>query len=224
MAHFKWIRLPSLMVVFMTGALSLLREVYGIYRGAIPPATVFWRCVWIAFILSALVVWLEEHLRIREMGKEIEALKLLPAKLTVTTYELRRAMRSNQVKGCNIWLRAKVDLIEPMHLAVDRYSMELSFDGAFDEPEFQDDASTWTVGEWSQLRITSETMRPLPMILSSGNGAEGWVHFVTDRSDYDLNHSRVRLFVHTSRGSSYAEIPAGEEYRNASRTMQIMPK
>jgi hypothetical protein len=220
----KWIRLPSLMVFFMSGSLSLFREGYNVYHGTIPPATIFWRCVWVAFILSAVAVWVEDHVIIRGMRKEIDALKLTPARMKITPYELRRLDRQAGQKGCSIFLRAKVELLEPLQVAITAYSMELSFDGAFDNPEIQNDVIDWEINDWSQTPIVRESLRPLPAELNAGVAVEGWAHFTTTRTKHELDRSRARLFVHTNRGSSNAEIPAGEEYWNVSRNLHLLPK
>ena len=44
----------------MSGILSLYRELYALYHGSLPPQHVFWSCTWIAFALSASVLWYQE--------------------------------------------------------------------------------------------------------------------------------------------------------------------
>jgi hypothetical protein len=44
-------------VVLMSGGSSLFRELYGIYSGRLPARSLFWSCAWIAFVVSAAVLW-----------------------------------------------------------------------------------------------------------------------------------------------------------------------
>jgi|SRR5580704_1914097 hypothetical protein len=50
----------------MSGAASLLRELRSIYTNTPTTSSFFWSCVWIAFIGSAFVVWLQEHLAAKQ--------------------------------------------------------------------------------------------------------------------------------------------------------------
>jgi len=135
--------------------------------------------------------------------------------MKVTPYELQRTLRLHgKVGGCHIFVRAKVELLEPMRVTVTKYRMELSRDGSLDAPEFRRDIDRWEITDWSRDPIPHEEMRPLPMELNCGEPVEGWAHFVTERSDQELDRSLVRLFVHTSKGTGSAEIPAGPEYWN----------
>jgi hypothetical protein len=58
----RWLRIVGFVVGLMSGPLSLVRELYLIYNpNAIQSAALFWHCVWIAFILSAVLVWIAEY-------------------------------------------------------------------------------------------------------------------------------------------------------------------
>jgi len=160
-----------------------------------------------------------------ELRRQTAALKAFPARITVTPYELQRTLRVHgKEEGRNIFLRAKVELLEPLHLDVVGYRMELSRDGATDTSEFVDDLNKWEITDWSKNPIPHEDMRPLPMKLESGSPVEGWVHFISNRSNQELDQSRVRLFVHTTQGTGNAEIPPGHEYWNATKNKMVVEK
>jgi hypothetical protein len=65
-----------LMVAFMSGILSIIREAISIfYPAQAAPATLFWRCVWIAFILSAGTAWYLEHQKAEALANDLDASK-----------------------------------------------------------------------------------------------------------------------------------------------------
>lgn len=72
MAIFQWLRLIFIWVVaLMSGLFSLLREFEGIYNpNAIQQKTLFEHCVFIAFIVSAAILWLIEHQKVRKLEKD----------------------------------------------------------------------------------------------------------------------------------------------------------
>ena len=75
----RWLRIVGLIVALMSGALSLFRELYLIYNpSAIHPASLFWHCVWIAFVLSSMTVWIIEYRRAESFGKDLAQLKVRP--------------------------------------------------------------------------------------------------------------------------------------------------
>src|SRR6266404_5809566 len=49
------------MVALMSGSFSIIRELYGIYVGIIPPRSLFWSFVIVAFVFSAGTLWVIEH-------------------------------------------------------------------------------------------------------------------------------------------------------------------
>lgn len=51
------------LIAFMSGILAIYRELYALYSGKAPSVSVFWECVWIAFILSSFVAWMQEYWR-----------------------------------------------------------------------------------------------------------------------------------------------------------------
>lgn len=62
----------------MSGILALVRELVAIYHGGrIQSASLFWRCVWVAFIVSAAWLWFIEHRHVvllqQELAKSQEA-------------------------------------------------------------------------------------------------------------------------------------------------------
>lgn len=214
----KWIRIPSLMVFFMSGSLSLVRELYGLYHGAIPASTIFWRCVWLAFVLSAIAVWIEDWWTSRFLQREVATLKLVPATLTVTPCELRNCGST----GSDIFLRAKVELLTPIDVAVDGYSVEISLNELIETPEVKSVAK-WRLHDGTPSMPRSQPMAPLPASLRSGHPVEGWIHFLTTRSQYELESSHMTLFVHTSRGDGNVQFTPGRGYWLSSGQNFIMP-
>jgi hypothetical protein len=66
------LKILVIVVALMSGVLSLVRELVGIYApGKVPQASLFWRCTWIAFILSAAIVWYTEHKKVRELEQKL---------------------------------------------------------------------------------------------------------------------------------------------------------
>jgi hypothetical protein len=75
----RWLRIVGLVIALMSGALSLLRELYLVYNpNAIQPANLFWRSVWIAFILSSVTAWTTEYRRAESFNNDIARLKARP--------------------------------------------------------------------------------------------------------------------------------------------------
>jgi hypothetical protein len=50
----------------MSGIFSLVRELYALYSGVVPPKSLFWSLVFISYIISAAILWAIEH---NERGK-----------------------------------------------------------------------------------------------------------------------------------------------------------
>lgn len=76
----RWLRIIGLIIGLMSGALSLIREAYTLYRpNAVSPAGLFWHCVWIAFIVSSVIVWFGEYQRGEVAAKEVAKLRAGPA-------------------------------------------------------------------------------------------------------------------------------------------------
>jgi len=148
-----------------------------------------------------------------------------PARIKVTTIELRRTLRLHGKKEAReVFLRAKVELSESLQVTVTRYRMELSRDGVFESLDFKNDLERWEITDWSHSPIPHDEMRPLPTTLKCGDLVEGWVHFATERSDRELDRSRVKFFVDTPLGTGSAEIAAGPEYWNVIPNRMIMEK
>lgn len=70
-----YLRYPLLLILWlvalMSGAFSIFREVYGIYSGVIPPRSLFWSCTWIAFVVSAAILWCLEYREKKSLKKQI---------------------------------------------------------------------------------------------------------------------------------------------------------
>ena len=55
------IKLVLFVVALMSGILSLVRELYGMYAGNRPPRNLFWLCLLLAFIVSSFILLWEEN-------------------------------------------------------------------------------------------------------------------------------------------------------------------
>jgi hypothetical protein len=76
----RWLRIFSLTVGLMTGPLSFVREVLVIYSPShSQSASVFWRWVWIAFVLSSFTAWIAEYRRSESLKNELAATKARPS-------------------------------------------------------------------------------------------------------------------------------------------------
>lgn len=79
-AMFRWVYLILLWVVaLMTGLLSLIRELQGIYQpNVIQQRSLFWHSVFVAFIISSAILWIIEHQKVKrlEMDKRSQDPKL----------------------------------------------------------------------------------------------------------------------------------------------------
>lgn len=208
-----WLRFPSYMVCYMSGALSVFREAYSLYHGSIPPQTVFWRCVWLAFILSTFAMITEDWWDRRALNREIGNLRAVPAKVTIKPIELRRC------DSGDCFLQAKIELETPLEADVDGYSMEFSRNGVIETLPVFDDVPKW--GLLINNSFDAADMLPFPRKLRSGDGKEGWIHFKTKKNNYEMESGRLRLTVHTSRGSGNKEIPCTSEYWNPTRSTSV---
>lgn len=67
------LRLVLWVVALMTGVLSIMRELLGIYRpDEYQTRSLFWNCVIIAFIISAAILWFIEHQKAANLEKQLE--------------------------------------------------------------------------------------------------------------------------------------------------------
>src|SRR5437879_2051388 len=62
----SWLNVVPLWLFYMSGALSILREVFLLFSPhRVQKKSLFWRCVWIAFVLSAASSWkIERNARV----------------------------------------------------------------------------------------------------------------------------------------------------------------
>ena len=172
-------------------------------------------------LVASALAWNDEHKKSLALEDEVKRLNLVPAQFKISPIELRRNDPSTTKKR-NIFVLAKVELISPAEVDVYQYILEFSKDGIVEELEAGND-----VGEWILYVMGSpknESMRARPKKFRSGQGAEGWVHFLTARSNYELDAGRLRLSVNSSAGDGHVEIPCASEYWNPTRTTIVMPR
>ena len=61
-------------VALMSGILSIVREVLSIFFPKIvPQRSLFWNCVFIAFIISAAILWFIEHQKVEKSKPRLNA-------------------------------------------------------------------------------------------------------------------------------------------------------
>lgn len=173
-------------------------------------------------LVASALAWDDEHKRTLVLGGEVEKLKLAPAQLTITPYELRSS-DSMRVEGRDIFLRAKVELVTPIEVTVDAYSVELSLNGLTETPEVRSVADKWRLHDGTPSKPQSQPMAPLPVSLRSGHPVEGWIHFLTTRNQYELESSTMTVFVHTPRGDGYVKFQPVRGYWLSSGRNFIMP-
>ena len=65
------VKLIIIMVALMSGSLSLLRELYGMYRGTLPQPNLFWMCTGAAFVISACMLLWEEYTARKKAEKSL---------------------------------------------------------------------------------------------------------------------------------------------------------
>ncbi|HEV1996153.1 MAG TPA: hypothetical protein VGR03_17600 [Candidatus Acidoferrum sp.] len=83
-AFWKWLGIFGLVVGLMSGILSLFRELLGVYRpDQAHAASLFWRCVWIAFIISSVSAWASQYHRANEAERKLEETKQPSFKVTI---------------------------------------------------------------------------------------------------------------------------------------------
>jgi hypothetical protein len=225
MVFAKWIYRVLLNIAWaMSGVLSISREIYGLYKGTLPPVTLFWECTWSAFILSSFLVWLEEHRNVLSLRREIQTLKEAPASLEARMRELYRKQQGNQHGDSvfDLFLRVRLELKLPEQVQVKNCRFELFLHGVVEAMERVDDLSEWEITTWDSkpggAGITSFPVTPLAVNLQRSEPVEGWLHFVTKpTTEAMLDKCALRLIVQTSRGSTYAEHEAEPAIWNPQR-------
>jgi hypothetical protein len=74
-----WLKIVPLTIAIMSGALSIIREAYGMFAAKpIDPRSIFWECARIAFMLSAGIVWWQQRQiiqRLENAGRDALARK-----------------------------------------------------------------------------------------------------------------------------------------------------
>jgi hypothetical protein len=74
-SYFSWFQIILLMVSLMSGIFSLFREVVLInHPEKAENAHLFWRCVFITFIISSVWLWISEHQQTMDLQSKLDAL------------------------------------------------------------------------------------------------------------------------------------------------------
>jgi hypothetical protein len=77
LGYLSWFRVVLLMVALMSGILSIIREWVLIYHpDKVDKRRIFWGCVKIAFVLSALMAWFIEHHAVVEANHRLAELTM----------------------------------------------------------------------------------------------------------------------------------------------------
>lgn len=83
-SYLSWLEVVLLVVALMSGILSLFREVFLInYPEKAKDGLLFWRCVFIAFIISAIWLWVNEHGQTLALREQLDQLTSAQLKLVV---------------------------------------------------------------------------------------------------------------------------------------------
>jgi hypothetical protein len=209
---------------------SAVLSLLGLYALATGKTTSW--VVWVSFaaavamlLVASALAWNDEHKRTLVLESEVEKLKLVPAQLRITSLGLFDYDSPGRLPERDIFLLLKVELLRPLEVAIERdCSVELSFEGLIEMSEARNVAGKWKLYDRVSSTVPSQPLTPLPASLRSGHPAEGWVHFVTTRKQYELEECRMTLFVHTSRGDGSLEIPCTRRYWSLSQRNFIMPE
>ena len=73
-SYLSWFKIVLLVVAFMSGILSILREALLINNEKINEKKLFWRSIWVGFILSSLTLWFTEHATVVDLHSQIASL------------------------------------------------------------------------------------------------------------------------------------------------------
>jgi hypothetical protein len=123
------VRLVLFMVGLMSGGFSLVREVYGFSTGALPARSVFSICVWCAFILSAVVLWVLEFRDNEALRHRVEFTR--PRHVLEATYQKGGEWKQHREESLfwvhNIGARAGSFVsIEPIKSLSGKFTLRLS--------------------------------------------------------------------------------------------------
>lgn len=175
----------------------------------------------VMLFLAEALAWNDQHKESAALEGEVKRLKLVPAQFKIRPIELRRNA-PNSTNKRDVFVQVKVELVVPIEVDVNGYSLELSRDGVIEEMEPGNDVSEWDL--YNDSSFESNPMRGFPKKLRSGQGVEGWLHFCTERNNYEIESGRLRLTVHSSQGDANVEIPCSSGYWNPTRTTIVMPR
>jgi hypothetical protein len=91
-SYFSWFQIVLFMVALMSGILSIAREAFHIhYPDKIEPKSMFWRCIWIAFIVSSGWLWGIEHSNVLSLNRTLDALTKPQLEPHIDEYYIARA-------------------------------------------------------------------------------------------------------------------------------------
>src|SRR5690349_20888118 len=109
-----WWVVLCLVVVFMSGALSLFRELRSLYgpdQTLTAKRRVFWVLVRVAFILSAVIAWYGEHQQVNELTQRLGEPDI---KLTVEEISAGKPFEPNLPGDCLLVFYCAVKNVGPM--------------------------------------------------------------------------------------------------------------
>jgi hypothetical protein len=149
----------------------------------------------------------------KELQQELDDRKRIPADMEVRLQLLHRTP-AKQGKDRNeagemswdVFLNARVELRNPLSLAVLRYTLQLLRHGKTVSLEVEPDISRWEMNLWTPTRVTAIELAELPRQLKSGEPVEGWLHFIVEQATHKaLDECRVRLLADVGNSTSYGE-------------------
>jgi hypothetical protein len=182
-----YLKYPLLIVVWMialmSGILSIAREVYGLYSGTLPARSLFWSCVWIAFVVSAAILWAIEH---KQFLSERAKNEIAPnIKITISRILSRGKLGQASIE---LFADLALTLIEPRQVKVKSYSIVVLHQGVQVPGITVHDLEEWEVWrEDSRSGFLRLSCWPITHHLNQrGDQVNGWIH-----SHFDLNESQI---------------------------------
>lgn len=173
----SYIKFPVIIVVWMvalmSGILSIAREAYGIFSGTVPPRTLLWSCLWVAFVMSATVSWGIEHKKCRD---ERNKSKIAPDIEVQVSTMITRGMLG--VGVTDLFIQLVLTLKAPSEVVIDTFSLAAMQETQYVHASAVDDLTFWELikekPEGGYLHLPCSPMTNT--LRQRGDPVEGWVH------------------------------------------------
>lgn len=201
------LRIFLVVVALMSGALSLVRELLLMYRGGqIQAPSLFWRCVWVAFILSMIAALVMQYREALESRSSLAA--ATETRLPRLHGEIKGIVSGASPEGAFVFMLVAVTNSGADSAAIDyRARVVLGADTLILQPKVIVDGFTLKdtalrpMARWSaEDSLPDKTTRPI----HRGELVSGPIRFtVTRRTPQELTDSRWVLEFKDVEGNSY---------------------